>query len=337
MKYFKDSDELVECIPNFSEGRDKKVIQAIADAIESTEQVRLLHLDSGFDANRTVMTFAGNPTAVIEAAFKAIQVAAETIDMSKHKGAHPRMGATDVCPLVPLRNISMTSVNHLAHQLGNLVGNQLNIPVYMYEKSATQPKRSNLAYLRKGEYEAIEKKMNSAEWIPDYGPKSMNVASGMTAIGARDFLIAYNINLNTSDVAVAKHIAEQVRESGFIENGIKMIGHHQIKGLKAIGWLMPSYGCAQVSTNITNIKTAPIHQVFETIKSEANRLGVSVNGSELIGLIPEQILVDAGRFYSSTQFHDENKNNLINLSINNLGLNTLSEFKSESRILEMLL
>jgi len=337
MKYFKDSDELVECIPNFSEGRDKKVIQAIADAIESIDNVRLLHLDAGFDANRTVITFAGKPAAVVEAAFKAIQVASEMIDMSKHKGAHPRMGATDVCPLVPLKNISMTSVNHLAHQLGNLVGNQLNIPVYLNEQSASQPKRANLAYLRKGEYESIPKKIKSSEWIPDYGPTIFNANSGMTAIGARDFLIAYNINLNTTDVAIAKHIAEQVRESGFFKNGVKIFGQHAIKGLKAIGWLMPSYDCAQVSTNITNIKTAPIHQVFETIKSEAKRLGVSVTGSELIGLIPEQILIDAGLFYSSTAFHECNKNNLIDLSINNLALNTLSNFTNEERILESLL
>jgi glutamate formiminotransferase/formiminotetrahydrofolate cyclodeaminase len=337
MKYFKDSDELVECIPNFSEGRDKKVIQAIADAIESTPNVRLLHLDSGFDANRTVVTFAGKPAAVVEAAFKAIQVASETIDMRQQKGAHPRMGATDVCPLVPLKNISMESVNHLANQLGNLVGHQLNIPVYMYEKSAKQPKRANLAYLRKGEYESISTKIRLPEWLPDYGPNVFNEASGMTAIGARDFLIAYNVNLNTTDDGIAKHIAEQVRESGFIENGIKMIGHHQIKGLKAIGWLMPSYGCAQVSTNITNIKTAPIHVVYETIKSVANQFGISVTGSELIGLIPEQILLDAGQFYSSTQFHEDSKNNLINLSVNNLGLSNLSKFINEERILENLL
>lgn len=335
MKYFKDSDELVECIPNFSEGRDKKTIQAIADAIEKTPDVRLLHLDSGYDANRTVITFAGKPTAIVEAAFNGIKIASERIDMAKQKGAHPRMGATDVCPLVPLQNITMKSVDNLAHQLAKLVGENCNIPIYLYEHSATLPERQNLAYLRKGEYENIPKKITQEKWKPDYGPAIFNSKSGMTAIGARDFLIAYNINLTTSDVSIAKQIAGIVRESGFIKNGQKTEG--KIKGLKAIGWMMESYHCAQVSTNITNLNLAPIHEVFEAVKLEARKLGVDVNGSELIGLIPERILLKAGQFYSSTTFHKDNKKELINLATSNLGLNTLSNFISSDRILENLL
>ncbi len=226
----------------------------------------------------------------------------------------------------------MKSVNNLAHQLGKLVGEKCNFPVYMYEHSATQNKRKNLAYLRKGEYENIPKKITQEKWKPDYGPAIFNSKSGMTAIGARDFLIAYNINLKTSDVDIAKQIAGIVRESGFIKNGQKTEG--KIKGLKAIGWMMESYHCAQVSTNITNINSAPIHTVFETVKSEAKKLGVDVNGSELIGLIPERILLEAGKFYSSTTFHKQTNKELINLSINKLGLNTLSNFIISERIIE---
>lgn len=335
MKFFKDNDQLIECIPNFSEGRDKKVIQLIANAIESVDDVRLLHRDIGYDANRTVFTFAGKPQAVIEAAFKAIKTATENIDMSKQVGEHPRMGAIDVCPLVPLRNISMEEVIDCSKQLGEKVGKELSIPVFLYEKSATQIERSNLAFLRKGEYEGIEKKFEDQNWKPDYGPFEFNKKSGITAIGVRDFLIAYNINLNTKDVGIAKQIASQIRESGFVKKGIRK--HGQFKGLKAIGWYMDEYNCAQVSTNIVDVNSAPIHLVFEAIKSMANEFGIEVNGSELIGLIPEEILLNAGQFYSSTTFHNNDKKSLINLSINNLGLNTLSNFTSKGRILEYLL
>ncbi len=335
MKFFKDNDQLIECIPNFSEGRDKKVIQLIADAIESVDDVRLLHQDVGYDVNRTVFTFAGKPQAVVEAAYQAIKTATKSIVMSKHLGEHPRMGATDVCPLVPLRNISMEEVIELSNQLGKKVGSELDIPVYLYEQSATQNERRNLAFLRKGEYEAIEKKIQDDKWQPDYGPFEFNKKSGMTAIGARDFLIAYNINLNTKDVGIAKQIAGQIRESGILIKGSRV--HGKFKGLKAIGWYMDEYECVQVSTNIVDINSAPIHLVYEAVKLIAKKLNIEVNSSELIGLIPEEVLLKAGQFYSSTTFHKDKKNNLIDLSVNRLGLNTLSVFTIEERILEYLL
>ncbi|MEZ5008545.1 MAG: glutamate formimidoyltransferase [Chitinophagales bacterium] len=335
MQFFKDSDQLVECIPNFSEGRDKNVIKKIVEAIQSVSDTKILHVDMGFDANRTVITFVSKSATIVEAAYQAIKAAAENIDMSIQQGEHPRMGATDVCPLVPLHNISMESTIDLSKSLAKRVGSELKIPVYLYERSATTFERSNLAYLRKGEYESIPKKIKDKNWQPDYGPFTFNKKSGMTAIGARNFLIAYNINLKTTDVTIAKKIAAQIRESGSIKNGMRQPG--KFKGLKAIGWMMASYNYAQVSTNIVDINSAPIHEVFETVKSLAKLYGTSVNGSELIGLIPQQILVNAGQFYSSTMFHKGHIEKLIDLSINNLGLDYSSNFISSERIIEKLL
>ena len=335
MQFFKDSDQLVECIPNFSEGRDESVIKKIIEAIQSVSDTKILHVDMGYDANRTVITFVSKAAKIVDAAFQAIKAASENIDMSTQQGEHPRMGATDVCPLVPLHNISMESTIELSKLLAKRVGSELNIPVYLYERSSSSFERSNLAYLRKGEYESIPQKIKDKSWQPDYGPFTFNEKSGMTAIGARNFLIAYNINLKTTDVSIAKKIAAQIRESGSIKNGIRQPG--KFKGLKAIGWMMESYNCAQVSTNIVDINSAPIHEVFEAVKSLAKLYGTSVNGSELIGLIPQQILVNAGQFYSSTTFHNHNIKNLIELFINNLGLNYLSNFTSNERIIEKLL
>lgn len=335
MKFFKDSDQLVECIPNFSEGRDKSIIDSIAKAIQSVGNTKVLHVDMGYDANRTVITFVSKADTIVEAAFQGIRAATEKINMAHHHGIHPRMGATDVCPFVPLRNISMEQTIILSKLLAKRVGEELNIPVYLYEHSATHADRANLAYLRKGEYESIPEKLKDTIWLPDYGPATFNVKSGMTAIGARNFLIAYNINLKTKDVNIAKRIAADIRESGSIKNGI----HHKgkFKGLKAIGWYMESYHCAQVSTNIVDIFSAPIHEVFEAVKSLAEYYGTQVTGSELIGLIPQQILINAGRYYSSTTFHEDINNNLINLAINSLGLNNLSEFISDEKIIEKLI
>lgn len=332
---FKHSDELIECIPNFSEGRDKKVIDAIVDAIECVEDVQVLHVDMGFDANRTVITFAGKPNGIEEAAFQAVKTASELIDMRHQKGEHPRMGSTDVFPFVPLRNISMEKVVALSKKVGQRIGEELKIPIYLYEHSATSETRKNLAYLRKGEYESIEHKLTYDNFKPDFGPSTFNAKNGMTALGARDFLIAYNINLTTKDVGIAKQIAGKIRTSGRKENGKKVAG--QFKGLKAIGWFMDEYNCAQVSTNIVDIKSAKIHEVFEATKQHAQSFGCDVNGSELIGLIPEQVLVEAGEFYSSTTFHKDTCKNLIYLPIKHLGLNTLSDFKTEERIIEKLL
>ncbi|MCP4122242.1 MAG: glutamate formimidoyltransferase [Bacteroidetes bacterium] len=332
MKYFKDSDPIVECVPNFSEGRNHAVIDRIKSSIESVNHVRILHTDIGYDANRTVITMAGHPDAIVEAAFHAMATASNEIDMRQHQGEHPRMGATDVCPLIPLRNISMKAVIELSLKLGEQVGRELGIPVYLYEQSARSKKRMNLSDLRKGEYESIPDKIGKQEWHPDFGPTDFNEHSGMTAIGARPILIAYNVNLHTKDVHLAKLIARRIRESGYLENGVRIKG--KLEGVKAIGWYMDSYGCAQVSTNITNIEKTGIEVVYESVKEEASRLGIKVTGSELIGLIPQDILVNAGLFYSSTTFHNSTKISLIELSINKLGLNSLSSFASEDKIIE---
>jgi len=322
----------VECIPNFSEGRDEGVILAIKASIESVQGVYILHTDIGFDANRTVITFAGHPKAVISAAFNAISTAAELIDMRKHHGEHPRMGATDVCPLVPLRNISMEEVIQLSIELAEQVGNKLGIPVYLYERSVQIPERKNLAFLRKGEYEFIPEKITQPEWKPDFGPVRFNDRSGMTALGARPILIAYNVNLNTTDIQIAKLIAGRIRESGIRNNGERK--PRKLKGVKAIGWYMEEYGCAQVSTNITDIEATPIEAVYEAVRQEAQLLNYDVRGSELIGMIPERILINAGCFYGSTTFHETNKSTHIKLAINNLGLNSLSIFVAKDKIIE---
>jgi len=332
VKYFKDSDPIVECVPNFSEGRDNTVIDRIKSSIESVNHVRILHTDIGFDANRTVITMAGHPDAIVEAAFNAIATASNEIDMRQHQGEHPRMGAIDVCPLIPLRNISMEAVIELSLHLGERVGRELEIPVFLYEDSASCKERRNLSYLRKGEYESIPDKIGKKEWHPDFGPTNFNEQSGMTAIGARPILIAYNVNLHSKDVQLAKEIAGRIRESGYWKNGIRIKG--KLEGVKAIGWYMDSYGCAQVSTNITDIEKTGIEMVYESVKEEASRLGTKVSGSELIGLIPQDILVNAGRFYGSTTFHDNDESNLIKLAVSQLGLDCLSLFASKDKIIE---
>lgn len=283
----------VECVPNFSEGRNQYIIQAIAAAIQSVERVILLHVDSGWDANRTVYTFAGPPDAVAEAAFLSVTKAAALIDMRHHKGTHPRMGACDVCPLIPLGEMTMEETVHLSYSLGNRLG-EAGIPVYLYENSAMLPQRRNLAFLRKGEYESIPKKLAECNWKPDFGPATFNERFGMMALGARKFLIAFNIHLNTRDVSIARVIASRIRESGY--NDAKGIHHAGLlKSVKAIGWYMNEYQCAQVSTNITDFEVTGIKQVFDAISNTAESLGIAVSGSELIGLIPEKALTDAGK------------------------------------------
>ncbi len=275
--------QLVECIPNFSEGRNPEIIHAIADAIKSVPNVWLLHVDPGYDANRTVYTFVGDISVIGEAAYRAIQVARELIDMRVHYGEHPRMGACDVCPFVPLGDTALSDVIQLTHELGAKLG-EAGIPVYMYEHSAKLPVRKNLAFLRKGEYEALPEKLKSVDWKPDYGPDQLNERFGAMVLGARPFLIAYNVNLETKDVSVAKKIAAAIRESS---GGV-------LKGVKAIGWWMEEYDCAQVSTNIVDITQSDVKLVFDTVKSIASRYGVEVKTSELIGLIPESVIVKVG-------------------------------------------
>ncbi len=291
---------LIECVPNVSEGRDENVIRQIAEAIKSVDEVQLLHTDVGVGANRTVFTFAGPPAAVCEAAFRMFEVCVRLIDMSKQSGKHPRQGAVDVCPLVPLHGISLEETSQFAHQLGFRVGEELGVPGYFYEGSANLDRRKNLAILRKGEYEALEWKATDPEWEPDFGSfvNKRWHKTGASVIGARHFLIAYNVDLDTDNSDVAQHIAEIIRERGktvFKDDGSREEIPGLLNGVKAIGWFIPEYGNAQVSTNIVDIRKASPGRVFAAVQREASRLGVKVLGSELIGLIPQEVLVQSAR------------------------------------------
>lgn len=313
---------IVECVPNFSEGRDPAIINEIVSAIKSEKDIVVLNVDMGYDANRTVVTFAGPPKAVGRAAFAGIEKASQLIDMRNHKGKHPRMGATDVCPLIPVKGITMLEVIQVAKQLAFRVGSELNIPVYMYEYNANSPDRKNLSDIRKGEYEGLDDKIKDANWKPDYGPAKFNKKAGATIIGARKFLIAYNINLDTTNIEIAKLIARTIRESGYRHNDRHYPG--KMKTLKAIGWYMPQFRCAQVSTNITDFEITPIHRVFEAVAEEAKKYHVEASGSELVGMIPEEAFM-----ISMNQFNT-NQEGLINL----LGLNSVKPFNPEEHILE---
>ncbi|HRH58017.1 MAG TPA: glutamate formimidoyltransferase [Chitinophagales bacterium] len=314
---FLPSDQLIECVPNFSEGRNKQVIDAIANSINSVSDVKLLNIDIGFDANRTVYTFAGKPPAVLEAAFQAIQTAAKLIDMRTHHGEHPRMGACDVCPLIPLQNISMNEVVELSKELGKRIG-ATGIPVYLYEESSVLENRRNLANIRKGEYEAIVEKMKYTEWKPDFGDQRFNPSFGMMALGARKFLVAYNINLNSKDETIAKKIAKVVRDIRKKNDGTYL--SELFKNVKAIGWFMKEFDCAQISTNITDIEASPVAEVFTAIKKIAEDEGVETNGSELIGLIPKAAL----------------KHPTMNMDevIDYLGMDAVKHFSKENNIIE---
>lgn len=335
------TDVLLECVPNFSEGKNKMVLQSIANAVQSVPQVQLLHVDRGAAANRTVFTFAGPPKEVLEAVYRSIKTAAGLIDMRRHKGTHPRIGATDVCPLIPLKNISLEETSRLAHELGQKVGSDLNIPVFMYEDAARHPGRKNLASIRSGEYEGLEKKMQSKDWQPDYG-NGFNPVTGATVIGARDILVAYNVNLNTESVEIANKIAREIRESGkLVKNDQGQINRIPGKcpSLKAIGWYIREYGKAQVSMNLTNRKVTDLHQAFEACKKEAEKWGVQVTGSELIGLVPLDSMMAAGKFFLEKEgaLKMSEESNLIQSAIDNLGLNELTPFIPEQRIIEYLL
>lgn len=340
---------LLECVPNFSEGKDVKVLEALAQAIESVAGVSLLHQDRGFSAHRTVFTFVGAPTAVIEAAFQAIKVASEHIDMEVHQGTHPRMGATDVCPLIPIQGMTIDEAVQLAHQLAKRVGEELAIPVYLYERAATRPERKNLATIRAGEYEGFREKIKHPDWRPDYGPSVFNRRAGQTVIGVRKYLIAYNLNLNTESVKLANAVAFDIREIGRAKTkkGVKQRDATgkviripgACKGVKAIGWHIEEYQRAQVSTNITDIDLSPVHTVFEAASQAAAQRGLQVTGSELIGLIPLSCLKEAGRYYAqkTTSATTLNESNLVELAIQRLGLNELAPFDPKERVIEYLL
>ena len=342
--------KLIECVPNFSEGCDTYVIRQITDAIESVEGVSLLDVDPGASTNRTVVTFVGGPDAVIEAAFRGIKKAAELIDMRKHKGAHPRMGATDVCPFIPVSNVSWEETIACANRLAKRVGDELNIPVYLYEKAAKDMARSNLSIIRAGEYEGFFEKIKQPEWKPDFGPALFNEKSGAAVIGARDFLVAYNVNLNTKVVRRANSVAFDVREQGRIktENGtsygkpildangdpVRIPG--MLKHVKAIGWFVKEYGIAQVSMNLTNIEETPLHLAFDACVEAAAKRGLRVTGSEIVGMVPKKCLVDGGRYFLRKQQWSQgaSEEELIDIAVRSMGLSELKPFDPKEKVIE---
>ncbi len=347
------SNRLIECVPNFSEGRDMEKIRQITDEIESVEGVMLLDVDPGRDTNRTVVTFVGEPEAVCEAAFRAVRMAARIIDMSHHSGAHPRMGATDVCPLVPVSGVTMEEAAGYARALAKRIGEELSLPVYCYEAAAFEEKRRNLANVRAGEYEGLKKKLEDPAWKPDFGPARFDAGAGAVIVGARDFLVAFNINLNTTSVRRANAIAFDVRERGREKREGNPItgkvvrdadGHPvmipgSLKEVKAIGWFIPEYGFAQISMNLTNIAVTPVHVAFDETCRRAEARGVRVTGSELVGLIPLKAMLDAGRYFLHRQQRSAGVSDeeLIRTAVRSMGLSELKPFKPEEKIIEYIL
>ncbi len=345
--------QVIECVPNFSEGVNLDVIKQITDEIESVEGVRLLNVDPGKATNRTVITFVGEPQKVIDAAFLAIKKAGELIDMTKHKGEHPRMGATDVCPLIPVAGITMEETAAYAVMLAKRVGEELQLPVYLYEGAQPDKSRSNLSVIRAGEYEGFAKKIRLPEWKPDFGPAVFDEKHGATVIGARDFLIAYNVNLNTTSTRRANSIAFDVREAGRVmrkgdpingkvitdENGKPRSVPGSLKYVKAIGWYIEEYGIAQISMNLTNIEVTPLHIAFDEVCKKAAERGMRVTGSELVGLVPLKAMLDAGKYFLLKQQRSVgvSEKELIRIAIKTMGLSELSPFNPEERIIEYLL
>ncbi|HOF80731.1 MAG: glutamate formimidoyltransferase [Bacteroidales bacterium] len=345
--------KLIECVPNFSEGKDMSIIKQITDQIETVEGVKLLDVDPGAATNRTVVTFVGTPDEVIEAAFLAVKKASQLIDMTKHKGEHPRMGATDVCPLVPISNISMEETVEYAHKLAKRIGDELEIPVYCYEKAAFTKERRNLAYCRSGEYEGLPEKLSKPEWKPDFGPAKFNARAGATAVGARDFLVAYNINLNTTSTRRANSIAYDIRERGRVkregnpitgkivrdEQGNQVYIPGSLKEVKGIGWFIEEYGIAQISLNLTNISVTPVHVAFEEACKKAQERGIRVTGSELVGLIPLKAITDAGKYFLRKQQRSVgvSEDELIKIAVKSLGLDDLKPFNPKEKIIEYMI
>ena len=342
--------QLIECVPNFSEGLNLNVIKQITDQIEKVDGVHLLDVDPGKATNRTVVTFVGEPDAVVDAAFVAIKKAAELIDMSKHKGEHPRMGATDVCPMIPVANISMEETAEYAKKLAKRVGENLEIPIYLYEEAQDNKDRSNLSIIRGGEYEGFSKKIEKSEWKPDFGPARFDERTGVTAIGAREFLIAYNINLNTKSTRIANRIAFDVREAGRVKREGNPISGKivtddkgetvripgRLKQVKAIGWFIEEYNRAQISMNLTNYKITPLHIAFDETCNSALERGARVTGSELVGLIPLKAMLDAGKYFLDKQGLSSgvSESALIDSAIHSLGLSEITEFDPKKKIIE---
>ena len=348
--------KIIECVPNFSEGRNQVIIKQITDAIETVKEIQLLNVDTGKATNRTVVTFVGEPEYVVEAAFRGIKKAAEIIDMKYHFGEHPRFGATDVCPLVPVANVTMEEVVEYARNLARRVGDELGIPVFCYEFAAFTEERKSLAFCRSGEYEALKERINNKRWMPDFGPSVWNESiakSGAVAIGARNFLVAYNINLNTTSTRKANSIAFDVREAGRLiregnaltgkiitdENGEPLRTPGTLKKTRAIGWFIEEYGIAQISMNLTDISVTPLHVAFDEVCEKARVRGIRVTGSELVGLIPLQAMIDAGIYFlhkqnQSTEIAEEE---IIKIAIKSLGLDELRPFNPKEKIIEYLI
>jgi len=342
--------KLIECVPNFSEGRDLNIIRQITAAIEAVDGISLLDVDPGASTNRTVVTFVGNPDAVVEGAFRGIQKATELIDMRKQKGAHPRMGATDVCPFIPVSNVSWKEAIACAKSLGERVADQLAIPVYLYEKAARDAARSNLSVIRAGEYEGFFEKIKQPAWKPDFGPAVFNERSGATVIGARDFLVAYNVNLNTKSVRRANSVAFDVRENGRVKTedgsptGKKVLDEKgepvripgMLKHVKAIGWYVKEYGMAQVSMNLTNIAETPLHAAFDACSEAAAKRGLRVTGSEVVGMLPKKCLLEAGKYFLRKQKWSEGaaEEELIDLAVRSMGLGELRPFDPKEKVIE---
>jgi len=346
-------NRLIECVPNFSEGRDMALIKQITDMAETVEGVRLLDVDPGKATNRTVVTFVGEPEAVIEAAFRCVKKASELIDMRQHKGEHPRFGATDVCPLIPIAGISMEETAEYARRLAKRIGEELEIPVYCYENAAFNTERRNLANCRSGEYEGLPEKLKDPHWKPDFGPAAFHAGAGATAVGARDFLVAYNVNLNTTSTRRANAVAFDIREKGRPvregnpitgkikkdENGKEVWVPGALKACKAIGWFIEEYGIAQISINLTNISITPVHLAFEEASRKAQERGLRVTGSELVGLIPKKAMLDAGKYFLKKQQRSVgiSEEEIIKIAVKSLGLDDLKPFHPEEKIIEYLL
>lgn len=339
--------KIVECVPNISEGRRPEIYHAVAEAAASVADVTLLNVDPGADTNRTVITFVGEPDAVLEAAFRLVKKGIELIDMSSHRGAHPRIGAVDVVPFIPVANVTMDECAELASRLAERVGNELQVPVFLYEHAARAPHRRNLADIREGEYEGCARKLMDPLWQPDYGPCQFVPKSGAVVIGARKFLVAYNINLNTLDKRLANRVAFDIRERGRMrrdendqpildEKGEPLWEPGLLKSVKAVGWVIPEFGCAQISINLTDLEVAPLHVVFDACEERARERGLRITGSEIVGLVPRQVLLDAGRHYLAKMRRPTGvpESALVHIAIRTLGLNEVKPFDAKERVIE---
>src|SRR5204863_6921514 len=338
---------IVECVPNISEGRRADIYEAVANAAASAPGVTLLNVDPGADTNRTVITFVGEPDAVLEGAFRLVKKGVELIDMTTHRGAHPRIGAVDVVPFVPIANVTMDECVDLARRLGERVGRELSIPVYLYEYACSAPHRRNLADVREGEYEGCAAKLRDDRWKPDYGPAEFVPRAGAIVIGARKFLVAYNVNLNTLDKRLATRVAFDIRERGRMkrdDDGNPILDAKGepawepglLKSVKAVGWVIPEFGCAQVSINLTDLDVAPLHVVFDTCDERARERGLRVTGSEIVGLVPRQVLLDSGRHYLEKMGRPTGvpESALVHAAIRTLGLSEVKEFDPKERVIE---